>query len=137
MISIENVNAHEKPIKLGFLIPGACKSVEFYFKDIEELGLDPNIPYGQQLHRRFYAKDLKVSAKYMYLFMEKPFEKDFSFEKKRVAVYINGGVLMEGPGRLDEFERTVEVYDLNLGKAAVHYFNDAMWDEMVVIESNN
>lgn len=136
MIKTPNENASRKAIKLGFLIPGACKSVEFYFDSVEDLGLDPHIPYGQQLHRRFYAKDLKVSAKYMYLFVEKPFEGDCRFDKKTVVVYINGGVLVEGLGRFDEFERTVEFYDLDSKKIVTHYFNDAMWDEMVVIQKN-
>lgn len=76
MITENNVN--NWPIFLGFLSGG--KSVGRYFENVEDLRLDSSFAYAHQLNDRFYAKGLKVCAKYMYLSIKKSFGDHYAFK---------------------------------------------------------
>jgi len=130
MINKENINNH--PVFLGFLSGG--KSVGRYFENVEDLRLDSGVAYAHQLNDRFYAKGLKVCAKYMYLSIKKSFGDHYAFKAGNVEVYLSGESFLSGVGVFDEFAHSITLYDVDSKECVEYHFSDALWNEMVVIQ---
>lgn len=130
MITENNVN--NWPIFLGFLSGG--KSVGRYFENVEDLRLDSSFAYAHQLNDRFYAKGLKVCAKYMYLSIKKSFGDHYAFKAGNIEVYLSGESFLSGVGVFDEFAHSITLYDADSQECVVYHFSEALWGEMVVIQ---
>lgn len=134
MITKTNVNNYS--IFLCFLSGG--KSIGRYFESIESLGLDSTFAYAHQLNNRFYAKGLKVSSKYISLSIKKTFEdNDIDISKfGDIEAYLNGEAFLSGVGIFDEFAHSITLYDTGSHECFEYHFNDAFWNDMLVIQDN-
>lgn len=132
MIAKTNVNNYS--VFLCFLSGG--KSIGRYFESIESLGLDSTFAYAHQLNNRFYAKSFKVSSKYMYLSIKKVFKENDVVKIGDIEAYLNGEPILGGVGVFDEFAHSITLYNVNSQECIEYHFNDALWNEMLVIQDN-
>lgn len=117
------------------------KSIKKKFDDLSVLGWDMIPPriYVTLLNNGVKNKEINIQAKYIYMFVDRPFHEGIESiapeDLEMIDVYFNGELIITcDDGWFDENNQKIVTTDYK--KVITEYFfNNKMWDEIVVMRS--
>jgi len=116
------------------------KSIKKKFDDLSVLGWN-NIPsneYGSLINYGVRNKEINIQAKYIYMSVDRPFHEGIESiapeDLEMIDVYFNGELIITCDGWFNENSRKILTTDYK--KVITEYFfNNKMWEEIVVMRS--
>lgn len=116
------------------------KSIKKKFDDLSVLGWDMIPPriYVTLLNNGVKNKEINIQSKYIYMSVDRPFHEGVESiapeDLEMIDVYFNGELIITCDGWFDENNQKILTTDYE--KVITEYFfNNKMWEEIVVMRS--
>lgn len=116
------------------------KSIKKKFDDLGVLGWDktPANEYGYLINYGVKNKEVNIQAKYIYMSVDRPFHEGIESvtpeDVEMIDVYFDGELIISCDGWFNENKQSILLTDYET-TITEYYFNNKMWEDMVVIRS--